>query len=75
MTDQVSPGLCAHMCQFVCLFGGQAIIARCEGLVSPTGRGASMKPYVWYRFPGHRDPHSTRAMEVGLHHPASLIYM
>ncbi|KXZ46909.1 hypothetical protein GPECTOR_39g403 [Gonium pectorale] len=40
----------------------KVIIERCEGLVVSGGTGLTIKPYVHYRFPGHRDYHDTRTL-------------
>eukprot|EP00798_Chlamydomonas_sp_ICE-L_P022119 gene22119-29179_t len=40
----------------------KVVVARCETLVPPSG-GSSCRPYIHYRFPGQRDPHTTKTMD------------
>lgn len=40
----------------------KVIVERCEGLVPAGGSTLTIKPYVHYRFPGHRDYHDTRTL-------------
>ncbi|GFR44254.1 hypothetical protein Agub_g5456 [Astrephomene gubernaculifera] len=40
----------------------KVIIERCEQLLPAGGSAATMRPYVHYRFPGHRQYHDTRTL-------------
>ncbi|KAG1672779.1 hypothetical protein FOA52_002767 [Chlamydomonas sp. UWO 241] len=37
-------------------------VAGCKDLLPPGRTGAACRPYVHYRFPGHKDPHTTKAL-------------
>lgn len=40
----------------------KVVVARCEQLASPSHAGQASRPYVWFRFPGTRDPHTTKML-------------
>ncbi|KAG2447989.1 hypothetical protein HYH02_007017 [Chlamydomonas schloesseri] len=44
----------------------KVIIERCDGLVPAGGTALTMRPYVYYRFPGHRDYRDTQTL-AGAH--------
>ncbi|KAG2431181.1 hypothetical protein HXX76_009709 [Chlamydomonas incerta] len=44
----------------------KVIIERCDGLVPAGGSAMTLRPYVYYRFPGHRDYRDTRTL-AGAH--------
>lgn len=54
------PSHCAPNAQFIYVL--QVHVAGCRELIPPGRSGAACRPYVHYRFPGHRDPHTTKML-------------